>query len=100
MSIKAEYNGMQIDISVEHGELIAEVREDISEFGADFAVFAIIEHRKVSVPFTNGQEEVTVDVVENYALDFDDLTDLADNEYALETSLGKLLKRLEKEDSF
>lgn len=68
--------------------------------GADFAVFAIIEHRKVSVPFTNGQEEVTVDVVEDYALDFDDLTDLADSEYALETSLGKLLKRLEKEDSF
>ena len=97
MPVIVKYKDKEFKITVDHEELIQEVKKDILEFGSSFQAYAVCEKISVKVPFTD--DYVKIDCVVDYQFVVEDLTDLAENEHAVKTTLSKLLKRLMKENS-
>lgn len=97
MPIVVKYKDYEFKISINHEELIREVEEDILEFGKDFEVYAICKKISVNVPFSDDYAQT--DCIVDYQFVPEDLNDLSNDEYALKTTLGKLLTRLVQEDS-
>lgn len=96
MAIEIFYNGEKLEVSVDNSELMKEVKGDIALFGKDKLAYAIIIKKDFEIM---SGEMATVEYIIDYQLEKEDLVDLQPNEYAVETTLSLLLKRLEKENS-